>query len=138
MGLEITPLFVDVPPQVYTGVPTFTAGTPPSGTQNFSYQMTQLGSLVFMRLSLLYGTPGATVTIINAPFIAAWPTPAFPLGFATGDYTYAINGLASTASNGSPVVTRCVLRMNATPVITWIATSGALTSFYATIMYWRS
>lgn len=73
----------------YTGTPTWTGGTAPTGLTNATYQYTQIGKQVTLRIHLQYTSAGTSNTRIQIPFIADFPTPVVPTGLAsTTDILY--------------------------------------------------
>ena len=73
----------------YTGTPTWTGGTAPTGLTNATYQYTQIGKQVTLRIHLQYTGAGTSNTRVQIPFIADFPTPIVPTGLtSTSDILY--------------------------------------------------
>jgi hypothetical protein len=72
----------------YTGTPTWTGTTAPSGATNHSYNWIQIGNLVQGNLTLVYATTGTANTAVIIPFPSDLPTPIKPDGL-----TAALNGI---------------------------------------------
>jgi hypothetical protein len=99
----------------YSGSIAWTGTTAPSGSQNFSYQWTQVGKQVNLVVTLLYATVGSASTQVTASLPSDCPTPALPSGFSGASaILYVCNGMAFTSSIITmPTVTaRCALRIN--------------------------
>lgn len=63
-----------------TGAVTWSGTTPPSGTANHSYQWVQVGKMVTLRISLIYGTAGSALTQVTIGLPSDCPTPQLPTG----------------------------------------------------------
>ena len=72
----------------YTGTPTWTGTTAPSGATNHSYNWIQIGNLVTGNLTLVFATTGTANTAVIIPFPTDLPTPIKPDGL-----TAALNGI---------------------------------------------
>ena len=64
----------------YTGTPTWTGTTAPSGAANHSYNWIQIGNLVQGNLTLVYATVGTLNTAVSIPLPSNLPTPIKPDG----------------------------------------------------------
>jgi hypothetical protein len=75
---EATQTFRDSTQKAYTGTITWTGTTAPSGTTNHTYQWSQIGKLVFLRINLDYATVGAALTQLIMTLPSDCPTPLIP------------------------------------------------------------
>lgn len=119
---------------------TYTAGTSPSVTVGMTYQWTQVGHMVNLRVNFLYAVAGATMTVAFIKIPADCPTPLVPTGYTTNDYIYIDNGTASTASSGAPggATRGAIFNASPTPEMRLVLTSGAYKSVYGTVTYWTN
>ena len=110
-------VFKEVAEQVYTPIPVWTATTAPTGTTNHTYQWSQIGKTVNVRLNLSYTSGGAGATIVICPFPTDLPIPISPSGLTTASANlyYGI-GLMTNLSNSQPTTlpTFTSIRRNAT------------------------
>ena len=67
--------FKDIAEQVYSGSITWTGTTPPSGATNHSYRWSQVGKLVTLRITLIYGSVGSALTSVLLALPSDLPTP---------------------------------------------------------------
>ena len=106
--------FRDSAQKAYTGTIVWTGTTAPSGTTNHSYQWSQIGKLVTLRINLDYSVAGAALTQVLMNLPSDCPTPVVPTNAgATHVIVYgsgAING-AKTAATSS--TSYAALRVNA-------------------------
>lgn len=77
--------YVDNGQQLYTGSIIWTGTTAPSGTTTHSYQWTQIGKQVTLRVTLAYTTAGSGITEVLADLPADMPSPILPTGFTSID-----------------------------------------------------
>jgi hypothetical protein len=75
---ESTQTFRDSTQKAYTGTITWTGTTAPSGTTNHTYQWSQIGKLVFLRINLDYSVVGAALTQLIMTLPSDCPTPLIP------------------------------------------------------------
>lgn len=116
----------------------------PGGTTNHTYQWSQVGTLVTLRISLMYDVPGnqCTAAIIELP--ADCPVPFEPKGFkGNGSVLYFGNGFFMESSTAEPVVGNSfsnVLRKNSSGTGYEIYIKGASpvnpSVCYTTIQYY--
>lgn len=115
----------------YTGTPTFTAGTAPSGASNLRQYYTQVGNLVTWQISLTYANAGTTVTNLRLTFPTEFPEPATPTGFTgAGARVWDMNPVRLLASPTGAVTnagTFFIMR-NAGNTAFEIAATGTFTS----------
>jgi hypothetical protein len=97
-------VFKAVAEQVYTPTPVWTVtGTAPSGTTDHSYQWSQIGNTVNVRLNLAFASTGSGVTAVSCPLPADMPTPKSPSGFTTANANlYYGSGLMTNTRNSAP------------------------------------
>jgi hypothetical protein len=83
----------------YTGSISWTGTTQPSGTTNHSYRWTQIGKLVTVNVSLVYGTAGSTLTAATMDLPSDCPTPSSPAGIS-GNSRILYYGSGNMTANG--------------------------------------
>lgn len=107
-------VFKDIGEQTYILSPTFT-GTAPTIISSSTYKYNQTGSLVTVRVNLIYTTPGSISQVV-IPLPADMPTPLAPTGLSGAlDILYYGNGMFNTTTTTVSAGTRsCFLRRNAT------------------------
>jgi len=125
---------------ISSGVPTWTAGTAPSGTENHSYVWSQIGKQVTVTFYLTYVTPGATCTAVSFPLPTDLPSPLELSGTGAADeILYIGTGYIGTAKTTTPAVTsRPVIKVNSGDTGYDISMSGSSVSArvaYGTITY---
>jgi hypothetical protein len=137
-------VFKDIAEQVYAGTIVW-GGTAPSGTGTHSYQWTQVGKLVTLRINLKYAVAGATNQTVTMTLPLDCPVPYVPNGFSGSDIAL-VNGLGLMAINLNPATTtiiqRAMLRSNATNT-GWLigiysGTAVAALIAFATLQYWAA
>lgn len=99
--------FRDAGSQTYSGTITWNQTSPPSGTTNHSYRWTQVGKMVTLHISLVYGTAsGVNQTTVQMSLPTDCPTPITPSGMtATNlDILYYGNGNIYTINNTIPTI----------------------------------
>ena len=107
-------VFKSVAQQSYTNTITWTAGTAPSSATN-SYSWMQIGNMVNVRLNLVYGVAGTTVSAASCPLPSDCPTPLSPSGLGSpGHVLYFGSGNLQTLATvpATPVAVVACLRMN--------------------------
>lgn len=118
---------------------TFTATTAPSGTTTNTYQWSQTGKLVTLRINLSYSVAGSAVSAASFNLPSELPTPKQPTGFTTAtDYLYMGDGYLTTTKNSvNSDRGRSFIQWDGTNynVLIKITTSGAIQYGYATIQY---
>ena len=104
---------INVAEQTYILSPTFT-GTAPTTISSSTYKWQQLGSLVTVRVNLIYTTAGSISQVV-IPLPADMPTPLAPTGLSGAlDILYYGVGMFNTLSTTVSTVNRtCLLRRNA-------------------------
>ena len=111
-------VFKDVGEQSYAGAtPTWTGTTAPSGATNHSYQWSQIGKVVNLRVNLDYATSGTSLTAVTFDLPSDCPIPKLPLGVsANGDVIAYGNGMltALRAVPTTPTTVVCTLRIKTT------------------------
>lgn len=143
MGLLISPLVIDVPEQTYSGTIAWTGTTAPSGATTHTYQWTQIGKLVTLRLNLKYAVAGSALTAVTMVLPSDCPTPALPTGFtaASNNLVYGtgsiVNSLTLGASTANTVKLAANAANNAYHVMVFGASSAHL-AVLATIQYWST
>ena len=97
-GNVVTSPFYDSGEKTYTGTVTWTGTGAPSGATTHSYHWRQVGNLVTLRLTLLYGSAGNAVTVASAQLPSDCPTPISPSGLtaASDVLTYGTGVLSTT------------------------------------------
>jgi len=104
---------LDVAEQTYSLSPAFT-GTAPTTISSSTYKYNQTGSLVTVRVNLIYTTAGS-ITQVVIPLPTDMPTPLSPTGLSGAlDVLYYGVGMFSTLTTTVSTVNRvCFLRRNA-------------------------
>lgn len=74
--------FKSIAQQTYTGTITWTGTTAPSGSTNHTYQWSQIGKIVFLRINLDYASVGAALTQVLLTLPSDCPTPLVPTNVA--------------------------------------------------------
>lgn len=132
-------VFRDPAIQTYTGTPTWTGTTAPSGTNNFTYNWTRIGNLVTLNITLTYGTAGTALTQVLIPLPTDCPTPKEPTGFgAASDFLYPGIAYMSTSLALAGANSRAGLRVNAADngyEVIVAAASGNFRSVFVTVQY---
>jgi len=102
--------------QTYSGTITWTGTTAPSGTTNHTYNWTQVGNLVTMNVTLLYGTAGAALTQVTMALPSGAPNPVEQtgLGAANDILGYASGQITTSASASNANFNRAMFRINPT------------------------
>jgi hypothetical protein len=78
--------FESIAQQAYSGTIVQTATTAASGTTNHSYQWTQVGKLVSLRINIDFASSGISISQIACELPSDCPAPALPTGVsASGD-----------------------------------------------------
>ena len=117
-AVPTTKVYKDVGEQSYAGAtPTWTGITAPSGATNHSYQWSQIGKVVNLRVNLDYATAGTTLTAVTFDLPSDCPIPKLPLGVsANGDVIAYGNGMltALRAVPTTPTTVVCTLRIKTT------------------------
>ena len=117
-AVPTTQVYKDVGEQSYAGAtPTWTGITAPSGATNHSYQWSQIGKVVNLRVNLDYATAGTTLTAVTFDLPSDCPIPKLPLGVsANGDVIAYGNGMltALRAVPTTPTTVVCTLRIKTT------------------------
>ena len=114
---EATQTFRDSTQKAYTGTITWTGTTAPSGTTNHTYQWSQIGKLVFLRINLDYSIVGVLLTQLIMTLPSDCPTPLIPTNVgATNVIVYCSGALTAqktiaAATSQSPGFS--ALRINA-------------------------
>jgi hypothetical protein len=105
---------IDVAEQTYSLSPTFT-GTAPTTIVANTYKWNQVGSLVTVRVNLIYSTAGS-ITQVVIPLPADMPTPLSPTGLtgALDILYYGTGNFNTTTTTVSGASRNCFLRRNAT------------------------
>lgn len=132
--------FKQLPKATYSGTPTFTAGTAPSGATDHSCSGQHIGEMMYGKIDLNYGSAGSTVQQVVIPLPSDWPTPVKPNGFTAASERIAI-GVGFTSNNTTGVTQAlfsCILRANSANTGFEIVISQASSSsryFHLTINY---
>lgn len=100
--------------QTYSSSINWPSGTAPSGTQNFSYNWTQLGNQVTLNITLIYGTAGATLTSVILGIPSDCPTPVAPTGIsAASEVLYTgVGRLSPSKTNTTATTALAAIRNN--------------------------
>ena len=137
-------VFKNIAQQVYTLTPVWTATTAPTGPTNHTYQWSQIGNTVTVRLNLIYTTGGTGATIVVCPFPTDLPTPLSPSGLtsATANLYYG-TGLMTNTNSSQPTTlpTFTSIRRNAANTgyeLTMSRASNACAFVYITIQYFTT
>ena len=117
-SVPIAQVFKDVGEQSYVGAtPTWAGTTAPSGITNHSYQWSQIGKTVNLRVNLDYAIAGSNLTAVSFDLPSDCPIPKLPLGVsAIGDVISYGNGMlvALRATPSTPTTVTCALRIKGT------------------------
>ena len=129
--------------QVYTGTPVWTGTTAPSGTTNHTYNWSQIGNLVTLKITILYSVAGSALTSVFLPIPTDAPTPLKPSGFTTAsNFLYSANGFALGSLTSAPASgARLYMRSNSANngfEIGGSLPSGAHTAFDIIVQYFTS
>lgn len=138
--------FRDAGSQTYSGTITWNQTSPPSGSTNHSYRWSQIGKMVTLQISLVYGTAaGANQTTVQMALPTDCPTPITPSGMSATnlDVLYFGNGNLYSTINTIPTIGGfVVLRGTAAggyEVVCTRATSAALVRYVnVTIQYFTN
>jgi len=136
--------FQNIAQQVYTLTPVWTATTAPSGTTNHTYQWSQIGNTVTVRLNLIYTTTGTVATIVVCPFPTDLPIPLSPSGLTSASANlYYGTGLMTNTNNSQPTTlpTFTSIRRNAANTgyeLTMSRASNSPAFVYITIQYFTT
>jgi len=116
-------VFKDIGEQDYILSPTFTPITGPTNIISNTYKYEQVGSLVTVRVNLIYTTP-ASITQVVIPLPADMPTPLAPtgLGAALDVLYYGVGMFIGTTTTVSAATRSCLLRKNATTGFEFVIT----------------
>jgi len=126
----------------YTGTLTWTGGTAPTGLTNATYQYTQIGKQVTLRIHLQYTSAGTSNTRIQIPFISDFPTPVVPTGLSsTTDVLYYGTGVFGNSKINYTSAANAIVFLRGTGsgseiVIDRAAAAGQYV--YATIQYFTN
>jgi L-rhamnose mutarotase len=99
----------------FTGSLTWTGTTAPSGATDHTFRYTQIGRMVSVSITLVYGSAGSTLTAVQMELPSYFPTPVTPSGLS-GNSSILYMGSAHM-SNGLTVsanIHRGHLRTNST------------------------
>ena len=136
-----TQTFNDKGQQTYTGTITW-SGTAGSGTTNHTYNWTQIGKMVNLRINILYGTAGGSGNTLQLALPSDCPTPLVPTGFsATSDFLYGGTGYFGSVTTLPGANYRSGLRTTAAGgayEIVILGTAVALKAAWAQVTYWTS
>lgn len=95
--------FRDSTQKAYTGTITWTGTTAPSGSTNHSYQWSQIGKIVFLRINLDYATVGSALTQVIMTLPSDCPAPVVPTNVgATHIIVYASGALSGGKTLSTP------------------------------------
>jgi hypothetical protein len=105
-------VYKDIAEQTYSLSPTFTVTAPTTIVAN-TYKWNQVGSLVTIRVNLIYTTAGSFTQVV-VPLPADMPTPLSPTGLTgASDILYYGTGMFNTSTVAVATITRvCFLRRN--------------------------
>jgi len=137
-------VFKNIAQQVYTLTPVWTATTAPSGTTNHTYQWSQIGNTVTVRLNLIYTTKGTGATIVVCPFPTDLPIPLSPSGLTSASANlYYGTGLMTNINSSQPTTlpTFTSIRRNAANTgyeLTMSRASNSPAFVYITIQYFTT
>jgi len=129
----------------YSGTPTFTGTTAPSGTTNHTYRWVQVGKQVTVWVNLVFGTAGSAITACTIPFPSTLPTPASPTGISganailyTGSGSIQVDGV--TLPSGSTFVSAIQINSSNNGYNVYVFRSSGSSinpkNIYATIQYY--
>lgn len=135
-------VYKDIAEQAYAGaIPIWAGTTAPTGTTNHSYQWSQIGKTVNLRVNLDYAIAGSGLTAVTFDFPSDCPSPKLPAGVsANGDViAYGIGMLTSLrTSPATPTSVATVLRIKSsgTYEINILRVTASTHKYaYATIQY---
>jgi hypothetical protein len=95
--------FKDSTQKAYTGTITWTGTTAPSGSTNHTYQWSQIGKIVFLRINLDYASAGAALTQVLLTLPTDCPTPLVPTNVAaTNVIVYGSGALSGAKTLATP------------------------------------
>jgi len=101
---------------VYTGSPSWTGGTAPSGATSHTYNWIRIGNLVTLNITLFYATTGTGNASVTLPFLSDFPIPVKPTGLS-GTSNLLYNGVGefrqTATSSAVASMTTVALRSNA-------------------------
>ena len=136
-----TQTFNDKGQQTYTGTITW-SGTAGSGTTNHTYNWTQIGKMVNLRINILYGTAGGSGNTLQLALPSDCPTPLVPTGFsANSDFLYGGTGYFGSATSVPGSNFRSGLRTTSgggAYEIVIVGTAGTLKAAWAQVTYWTA
>jgi hypothetical protein len=127
-AIPLEQVFKNIAEQTYSLSPTFT-GTAPTTISSSTYQWNQVGTLVTVRVNLIYTTAGS-ITQVTIPLPIDMPTPLSPTGLSGAlDILYYGVGMFNTATTTVSTLTRsCFLRRNATTGYEFVITHSTTLS----------
>jgi hypothetical protein len=135
-------IFKDVAEQSYSGTLTWGGTTAPSGTSNLTYQWSQMGHLVTLRINLKYSNAGTSVTSVAMTLPNDMPAPYIPTGFAGAgnNYYFGTGRLGTASDNTANSQINVMLRRNAAAdtgyeIYATLTASSTPKVAYATIQY---
>ena len=137
-------VFKNIAQQVYTLTPVWTATAAPSGTTNHTYQWSQIGNTVTVRLNLIYSTVATGATIVVCPFPTDLPIPLSPSGLTSASANlYYGTGLMTNTNSSQPTTlpTFTSIRRNAANTgyeLTMSRASNSAGFVYITIQYFTT
>jgi len=133
--------FRDQSSQTYTGTILWN-GTAPTGTTNHTYHWTQVGKKVDLRISLVYGTAGATNSQVTLAIPSDCPTPASISGLtANQDMLYQGTGYINSTTSAPTAFCRAYIRniVASSPDIFLVQTTSiSARCAWITITYWTN
>lgn len=133
--------FVDKGQQTYTGAITYSGGAP-SGATTHTYQWTQIGKMVTLRINLVWATAGSTSSnTITAALPSDCPNPLAPTGFSSNnDFMYPGVGYINNATTTPPSAIRTGLRISSTGTYELVCTGAGtgLKAVWFQVVYWTS
>jgi hypothetical protein len=133
--------FRDSGQQTYTGTITW-SGTAPSGATNHTYNWTQIGKMVTLRINLWYTTAGGTSNTLQVALPSDCPTPLVPTSFTSAlDFLYSGIGYFNSATTVPTGNNRAGLRINAAGTgyeIIALGTNIALKAAWLSVTYWTT
>jgi hypothetical protein len=141
-GNILTQTFVDSGQQTYTGQITFSAATG-SGVTNHTYNYTQVGKMVSLRINLWWTVAGSSGNTLQLALPAGtFPQPSVPPGFtANSDFLYGGTGYMAAASTIPGANYRVGIRTTSGGGSYEIAILGGavtLKAAWAQVTYWTS
>jgi hypothetical protein len=124
----------------FTGSLTWTGTTAPSGATDHTFRYTQIGRMVSVSITLVYGSAGSTLTAVQMELPSYFPTPLTPSGLS-GNSSILYMGSAHMANTlaASANIHRGHLRTNSTNTgyefLVQTGTSGAYRYVQLNITY---